>query len=197
MSDYVISALTEASQSLQNFIAQPDSIRKIHTATDLLVKTIKQGGRIISCGNGGSMCDAMHFAEELTGRYRKDRKPLPGECISDAAHLSCISNDFGYDYVFSRYVESHMRQGDCLVAISTSGNSGNVIKAAEKAKEKGISVITLTGREGSQLESLSDVCIVAQAGQWADRVQELHIKILHIFIEGIERQIFPENYKDI
>lgn len=197
MSDYVISALTEASQSLQNFIAQPDSIRKIHTATDLLVKTIKQGGRIISCGNGGSMCDAMHFAEELTGRYRKDRAPLPGECISDAAHLSCISNDFGYDYVFSRYVESHMRKGDCLVAISTSGNSVNVIHAAEKAKAKGIHVITLTGREGSPLEALSDVCIVAKSGKWADRVQEIHIKVLHIFIEGFERELFPENYEEI
>lgn len=140
------------------------------------------------------MCDAMHFAEELTGRYRNDRLPFPAIAISDSSHISCVGNDFGYDQVFSRYIEAHGRETDCLVAISTSGKSKNIIKAAYVAKKENMKVIALTGRLNPELEALSDVYVCTPGGQFADRVQELHIKVLHITIELIERHFFPENY---
>ena len=151
-------------------------------------------GRVYSCGNGGSMCDAMHFAEELTGRYRLDRPGLAATAISDAGHLTCVGNDHGYEQVFSRYVESHGREGDCLLALSTSGTSKNVIRAARAAKAQGVHVIILSGRPSPELEALSDVYINTPGGQFADRVQELHIKVLHILIELVERHFFPANY---
>ncbi len=140
------------------------------------------------------MCDAMHFAEELTGRYRKNRRGYPAVAISDPSHLTCTANDFGYDYIFSRYLESHGNPGDCLLAISTSGKSPNVLKAAETARFSGIKVIALTGKAGSEMESCSDVCICTPGGSFADRVQELHIKVIHILIEMVERHFHPENY---
>ena len=142
------------------------------------------------------MCDAMHFAEELSGRYRLNRKALAAVAISDASHLSCVANDYGYEQVFSRYVEAHGRAGDCLVGISTSGTSRNVLAAAEAAKAAGVKVIALTGRPGSPLGALADIEICTPAGKFADRVQELHIKVVHILIELIERELFPENYAD-
>ena len=140
------------------------------------------------------MCDAMHFAEELTGRYRRNRPGIAAVSISDPSHISCVANDFGYDFIFSRYIESHGREGDVLIAISTSGKSPNVVKAAEAAKALGVKVIALTGKPGSLLEGLADVCICAPGGDFADRVQELHIKVLHILIELIERKLSPQNY---
>jgi D-sedoheptulose 7-phosphate isomerase len=160
----------------------------------LLVDVFKRGGRVYSCGNGGSMCDAMHFAEELTGRYRLDRPALPATAISDAGHLTCVGNDLGYEHVFSRYVEAHGRAGDCLVALSTSGTSKNVLRAVEVAKARGMDVIALSGREAEFLRLQSTVFVCTPAGRFADRVQELHIKALHIFIELVERELFPANY---
>lgn len=160
----------------------------------MLVESFEHKGKAFSCGNGGSMCDAMHFAEELTGRYRKSRPGIAAVSISDPSHISCVANDFGYDFIFSRYIESHGREGDVLIAISTSGKSPNVVKAAEAAKTLGVKVIALTGKPGSLLESLADVCICAPGGDFADRVQELHIKTLHILIELIERKLSPQNY---
>lgn len=140
------------------------------------------------------MCDAMHFAEELTGRYRKDRAPLGAAAISDVSHMSCVGNDYGYEHIFSRYLEAHGRAGDCLVALTTSGTSKNVIRAARMAKELGVRVIILSGKRNPELEALTDVYICTPAGHFADRVQELHIKVLHILIELIERKFFPQNY---
>jgi D-sedoheptulose 7-phosphate isomerase len=142
------------------------------------------------------MCDAMHFAEELTGRYRKNRPGLSATAIADPGHLSCVANDFGYENVFSRYVESHGRKGDVLLAISTSGKSPSVLNAARAAGTLGIKVIALTGRANSELEALADLCISCPAGPFADRAQELHIKIIHILIELIERHFYPENYEE-
>ena len=153
-----------------------------------------RGGRVFSCGNGGSMCDAMHLAEELSGRFRGNRKGLPAQAISDPGHLSCVANDFGYDAVFARYLESHARAGDVLVAISTSGTSKNVLAAASAATAIGMQTIALTGRSGSPLAAAADCAICTPAGRYADRVQELHIKVIHILIELIERHLFPENY---
>ena len=140
------------------------------------------------------MSDAMHFAEELTGRYRKNRAPLAATAISDPGHLSCVANDYGYDYVFSRYLEARAKPGDCLMAISTSGRSNNVIKAAEYARENNIAVISLTGASGTELGIKATVDISTGASAYADRIQEVHIKVIHVLIESIERHFFPENY---
>ena len=192
--DVIKAALKEANSALTNFINNDPAIATLSKASDVIVEAIKSGGKIISCGNGGSMSDAMHFAEEMTGRFRKSRAPYPAIAISDPALISCIANDYGYEYVFSRFVESTCSSRDVLLAISTSGNSKNVIEAVKVAKSKNMKVIGLTGTANSQLTSLSDVAIVTSFGKWADRVQEMHIKCIHILIELIERKLSPELY---
>jgi D-sedoheptulose 7-phosphate isomerase len=190
----ITAALEQAAAALQNLMTQKSTLESIDHAATLLIHTFENGGRVYACGNGGSMSDAMHFAEELTGRFRNNRAGLPAQAISDVGHLTCVANDFGYDQVFSRYVQAHGRNGDCLLAISTSGKSANVVNAAVAAKALGMTVIALTGREHSELGVLSDVGIATPAGEFADRAQELHIKVIHILIELIERRFFPENY---
>ncbi len=194
MKNHIESSLQEASFALVALLANPAALQTVEQAAQMLIQTFERKGRVYSCGNGGSMCDAMHFAEELTGRYRKDRAALGATAISDAGHLTCVGNDHGYDNVFSRYLEGHGRAGDCLVALSTSGTSKNIIRAAETAKSLGMGVIILSGRRSDKLEPLSDVYICTPGGTYADRVQELHIKVLHILIELIERHFFPANY---
>jgi D-sedoheptulose 7-phosphate isomerase len=178
--------LKEAQNILDQFISEKKNIEAIEYAGKLLVGAIKQGNKIISCGNGGSMCDAMHFAEELSGRFREDRKALPAISISDPSHLSCVGNDYGYESVFSRYIEALGNKGDVLVAISTSGNSANVIKAITSAKEKGMHVIGLTGKDGGKMAGLCDVEIRAPHSEYADRAQEIHIKVIHCLIGLVE-----------
>jgi len=185
----------EAQAALQAVLANDKTLDAIAAAGSLLIKTFKDGGRAFSCGNGGSMCDAMHFAEELSGRYRLDRAGLPASSISDPGHLTCVSNDYGYEFVFSRYLEAHARKGDCLLAISTSGKSKNILVAAEVAKKLGVKVIGLMGRADSPLGQIADIVIATPGGKFADRVQELHIKVIHNLIELVERDLFPENYK--
>jgi D-sedoheptulose 7-phosphate isomerase len=194
MINHIEFSLREAQTGLTNLLANPAALADIHTAAQTLISVFEQKGHVYSCGNGGSMCDAMHFAEELTGRYRKDRAALGAAAISDVSHMSCVGNDYGYEHVFSRYLEAHGRTGDCLVALTTSGTSKNVIRAARTAKELGVRVIILSGKRSPELEALSDVYICTPAGHFADRVQELHIKVLHILIELIERKFFPQNY---
>jgi D-sedoheptulose 7-phosphate isomerase len=194
MIDIVKMRLTEASQALDALIGSAPTLLAIETAALALSTCFANRGTAFSCGNGGSMCDAMHFAEELTGRFRHNRPGIAAIAISDPSHLTCVANDFGYDQVFSRYIESHGRSGDVLLAISTSGSSQSVLNAAASAKALGMQVIALTGKPGSQLEALSDVCICTPGGQFADRTQELHIKVIHIMIELIERNRYPENY---
>ena len=190
---FIRSSLTEAQTTLNKFIEDDKNVQNIENAINLFVQSFKNGGRVFSCGNGGSMCDSLHFAEELTGRYRKDRAPLPATGISEAGHITCIANDFGFDHIFSRFVEAWGQKGDVLLAISTSGNSANVIKAVEVAKAKGMKVVGLLGKDGGKLKSMVDVSLIIPS-PITDRIQEVHIKCIHIFIEGIERQIFPENY---
>lgn len=177
---------TEAASVLQQFLNEESNFTKIEEAVQLMANAIKNGNKIISCGNGGSMCDAMHFAEELSGRYRNDRPALAAVSISDPSHLSCVANDYGYDFVFSRYIEGLGRKGDVLLAISTSGNSKNVIKAIETAQVKGIKTIGLTGKDGGAMAQLCDIEIRAPHSQFADRAQEIHIKVIHAFIGQIE-----------
>lgn len=194
--EVITGTLVEARNYLERFLSDDHNVSAIADAAAVLIATLRSGGAIYSCGNGGSMSDAMHFAEELTGRYRDNRAGLSATAISDPGHISCVANDFGYEHIFSRYLQARSRAGDCLFAISTSGTSKNVIKAAEYARDHGMQVISLTGAAGSALGQLATVDISAGASRYADRVQEVHIKVIHILIELIERDFFPENYPD-
>lgn len=189
--------LAEAQNVLTLFLNDAENINRIEAAARLMARAVRTGGKILSCGNGGSMCDAMHFAEELTGRYRNDRPAIPAIAIADASHLSCVSNDYGYASVFSRYVEALGRPGDVLLGISTSGNSANVLKAAEAARSRGMKVVALTGKDGGQLASLSDVEIRVPHFGFADRIQEVHIKVIHILILLIEQHLATAQHEEI
>jgi len=183
--------LAEAHSLLTTVMQDPHFIESVNHATTLMTTALQNDGGLYSCGNGGSMCDAMHFAEELSGRYRDDRPALRAMSISDPSHLSCVGNDYGYDRVFARFIEGVGRSGDVLLAISTSGNSRNVIEAAKSAKNKGMQVIGLTGKDGGILGPLCDVEIRVPWTGYADRVQEIHIKVIHALIAGIEAKTTP------
>ncbi len=190
MVEQVLSALREAETALTNLIASEETLEKISAASMLLSDCFRDEGHVYSCGNGGSMCDAMHFAEELSGRFRENRPALGAIAMSDGAHLTCAGNDFGFDSVFSRFVEAQGRKGDVLLGISTSGKSKNVYKAIEQAQAKGMKVITLTGKPNSPIGQMADIDICTPGGRYADRVQELHIKVIHIMIELVEKRLF-------
>ena len=194
--EHVKAALIQARDALGALIAADETQEAIVKASELMIEAIRSGHKILSCGNGGSLCDSMHFAEEMTGRFRSDRPGYAAIAIADASHMSCVGNDYGYRDVFSRYVRAVGQPGDVLLAITTSGTSANVIDAVDVAHEKGMKVVGLTGKFESPLAQKADVAIVTPAGRWADRVQELHIKTIHILIELVERTLAPENYKD-
>ncbi len=185
----ILRNLREASDILNQFIADSNNIKQIEKAAELMVNALNSGKKIISCGNGGSMSDAMHFAEELSGRFKENRKALAAISISDPTHLSCVANDYGYEFVFSRFLEAVGNEGDVLLAISTSGNSKNVLNAISVAKEKGILVVGLTGKTGGKMAGNCDVEIRAPYSEYADRAQEIHIKVIHSIIDFIESQI--------
>ena len=187
--DLIKSELTEAAEVLNKFLSDDHNIAQIEAAAKMIASSFKQGGKVLSCGNGGSPCDAMHFAEEVTGRYRENRPGYAGIAISDPSHLSCVSNDFGYDHVFSRYVEAVGSQGDVLFGLSTSGNSANILKAIEAAKSKGMQTIALTGKDGGKMAGCADIEIRVPHFGYADRIQEVHIKIIHIVIQLIEKEM--------
>lgn len=185
------SALTQAAEHAERISRDEAVVSSIENAIKLLVHCFKNGGRVFSCGNGGSLCDAMHFAEELSGRFRQDRSPLPALAIIDPGHITCTGNDFGYDQIFSRYLEAHARQGDILLAVSTSGKSPNIIKAAQTARNLGVKTIGLTGRPLSPLSPWLEIDICTEGKTpWADRIQEMHIKVIHTLIEGVEYELF-------
>jgi D-sedoheptulose 7-phosphate isomerase len=179
----------EAKAILDAFLSDDNNFIQIEKAGELMVQSIKNGGKILSCGNGGSLCDAMHFAEELTGRYRDNRQAIPAIAISDVSHMACVGNDYGYEFVFSRYLEALGNKGDVLLAISTSGNSPNVLKAIETAKVKGMKVVGLTGKNGGAMANICDVEIRAPHSSYADRAQEIHIKCIHSLIDYIENHL--------
>jgi D-sedoheptulose 7-phosphate isomerase len=189
MKEIILNNLRAAEETLSKFINDEKNLSRIADAAMLMATSIEDGGKIISCGNGGSMCDAMHFAEELTGRFKHDRPALPAISISDPSHITCVANDFGFDQIFSRYVEGVGMSGDVLLAISTSGNSGNCIKAAEAALEKGMKIVALTGKTGGLLANLANVEIRVDGGKYSDRVQEIHIKVIHTLVELIENKV--------
>lgn len=183
----------EARNVLDVFIHQEENWLQMDKAGHIMAEALKQGNKIISCGNGGSMCDAMHFAEELSGRFRNERPALPAIAISDPSHITCTANDYGFDSIFSRFVEGFGNKGDVLLAISTSGNSANVVNAAKAAKNKGMLVVALTGKTGGSLAKIADVEIRTPKSAYADRVQEIHIKIIHSLIQYIEITLFGKS----
>lgn len=182
----IIKNFKDARQILDEFINQEQNWVMFDKAGQIMVEAIKNNHIIFSCGNGGSMCDAMHFAEELSGRFRNDRAALPAIAISDSSHITCAANDYGFNHVFSRFIEGVGKPGDVLLAISTSGNSANVVNASLAAKAKGMKVVSLTGKTGGQLAEISDVELRAPMSEFSDRVQEIHIKIIHSLIHYIE-----------
>lgn len=187
MSNSILKNLEEAKNILDIFLSDERNILAIEKAGAITGAALKSGNKIISCGNGGSMSDAMHFAEEMTGRFRDDRKPFPAIAISDPSYITCTANDYGFEYIFSRFVEAHGKRGDILLAISTSGNSKNILQATQVAKASGMLVIALTGKDGGKLASLCDVEIRAPYSQYADRAQEIHIKVIHSLISYVEQ----------
>lgn len=178
---------------LENFIKEEEKRKETEKVAEALAEVFNNGNKVLICGNGGSNCDALHFAEEFTGRFRGDRRALPAIAISESSHITCVGNDYGFDYVFSRGVEAYGKSGDMFIGISTSGNSGNVIKAVEAAKKIGMKTCVLLGKDGGKLKGMCDYEFIIH-GKTSDRVQEIHMMILHIIIEGVERIMFPENY---
>lgn len=188
--ELILNSLKEAGQVLDTFVSNPQTVINMKSIAELMAATLESGNKIICCGNGGSLCDATHFAEELTGRFRKSRNPLPAIAINDPAYLTCVANDFDFEDVFARYVEAIGQKNDILLAISTSGNSVNIVKAAVKAKECGMKIVSLTQEGGNKLSELSDILIAAPQTHYSDRIQEIHIKVLHILVESIEAITF-------
>jgi D-sedoheptulose 7-phosphate isomerase len=182
-------ALHESQKVLSDFLGNEENIQNIAKAAQLMADAIQRGNKIISCGNGGSHCDAMHFAEELSGRYRENRRALPAIAISDPSHISCVGNDYGFDFIFSRMVEALGQPGDVLLGISTSGNSKNIIQAIEAARNRGLQVVILSGKDGGKMAGQADVEIRVPHFGYADRIQEIHIKVIHILIQLIEKQL--------
>jgi len=179
----------EAKELLEKFISDSNNFSLLQKAGLTMIKAIQEGHKIISCGNGGSMSDAMHFAEELTGRFKDDRRPIAALSISDSSHITCVANDYGFDHIFSRYISALGNTGDVLFAISTSGNSANIVEAALAAKERGMKIVSLTGKNGGKLATLSDVEIRVPHSGYSDRIQEIHIKIIHSLINYIEKSL--------
>ncbi len=192
MNDLIKHSLQEAHEELVTFMSDDANIAAIAEAGHIMSETLKQGGKIISCGNGGSLCDATHFAEELTGRYRFNRRSLPAIAINDPAYMTCVGNDFSFEDIYRRYVEGVGQAGDALLAISTSGNSENILWAVEAAHEKGMKVIGLTSEGGNKLSAVADVAVCAPRPAFSDRIQEIHIKVIHILIQLIEAELQVE-----
>ena len=182
-----------AFETVKAFVENEENIEKTEKVAQELALAYKNGKKSLIAGNGGSNCDAMHFAEEFTGRFRKDRRALPSISISDSSHITCVGNDFGFDFVFAKGVEAFGQEGDFFFGISTSGNSKNIIEAVKMAKEKKLKTVALLGKDGGKLKGVCDYEFIIP-GETSDRIQEVHMMILHIIIEGVERTLFPENY---
>lgn len=188
-------AFSDAQEVLRVFVADERNLERLNEASEQMAECFITGKKILICGNGGSQCDAFHFAEEFTGRYRKNRRALPVMALGEASHITCVGNDYGFEHVFSRGVDAFGHSGDWLIGLSTSGNSKNVMLAVEEARRKNMKVMLLLGKDGGALKGQGDVEWIVPA-QTSDRIQEVHMCLLHILIEAIERRMFPEHYKD-
>ena len=182
-----------AFETVKAFVENEENIEKTEKIAQELASAYKNGKKSLIAGNGGSNCDAMHFAEEFTGRFRNDRRALPSISISDSSHITCVGNDYGFDFIFAKGVEAFGQEGDFFFGISTSGNSKNIIEAVKLAKERKLKTVALLGKDGGKLKGTCDYEFIIP-GETSDRIQEVHMMILHIIIEGVERILFPENY---
>lgn len=187
--DTIRHSLAECNRELQTFLEDPRTVPTIEQITGILADSLRAGGKILACGNGGSLCDATHFAEELTGRFRGNRRSLPAMAVNDPAYMTCVGNDFAFDEIFARWVEAFGKEGDVLLAISTSGKSGNILKAIEAARTAGMKVVALTADTDNPMRQAADAALLAPAAPHSDRIQEIHIKVIHILIEGVERAL--------
>ena len=194
MKNFINEALVQGMDTLSRFLQDRHSMAQVESAIDALNSCFQGRGKALSCGNGGSMCDAIHFAEELSGRYRRNRPPLPAMAVSDPGYISCVANDYGYEKIFSRSVEAWLQEGDVLLGISTSGRSKNVVEAVRTAHSGKITTVALLGGDGGVLGELADIPILVPSNR-TERIQEMHIKIIHCLIEGVERKMFPEHYQ--
>jgi D-sedoheptulose 7-phosphate isomerase len=192
--DAISKSFDAAQECLRRFCADRENMNRTAAVSRLLATVFQKGGKAMVAGNGGSACDGMHFAEEFTGKFRKDRRPLPVITLTDAAHLTAVGNDFGFEHVFARSVEAFGKEGDVFVGITTSGNSPNIIRAVEASRRKKITTVGLLGRDGGKSKGTFDHEFLV-TGETSDRIQEVHMTILHIVIEGVERILFPENYR--
>ena len=192
MQDLIQAAFTNAGRTLRAFVQEEANLQRIEAIARELAACFQAGGKALIFGNGGSMCDAMHFAEELTGRFRQDRPSLPAIAVSDAAHITCVANDYGFDQIFSRGVEALARPGDVVIGISTSGNSLNVITALKTARNGGCRTVALLGRDGGTLAGTCDHELLVPA-ESSERVQEIHTIILHTLIDCVENLLYPSN----
>jgi D-sedoheptulose 7-phosphate isomerase len=190
VSEILRAAMNETANRLQKLASDSDFLQTVESAGNLLADAFAAQKSVFACGNGGSMCDAMHFAEELSGRFREDRAPLPASAISDPAYISCTANDYGYQHVFSRYLQAHAREGDVLIALSTSGRSPNIIAGAKVVQAKGGKVVSLTGKPDSELGALADIDLCVGTTGYADRAQEVHILLLHSLVQMVEERLF-------
>lgn len=190
----ILKDLEESRNTVDNYLRQAGTAEQIEQSILMMAQSMKNGGKVISAGNGGSMCDAMHFAEELTGRYRGNRPSLPAIAICDPSHITCVGNDYGFDFIFSRFVQGVGAKGDIFLGISTSGNSKNIIEACKVCKEKEMKSICLLGKDGGQLKDLCDVPLIVPHDGYADRIQEVHTAIIHIFIRGLESVLTDTHY---
>ncbi|MBN1968548.1 MAG: D-sedoheptulose 7-phosphate isomerase [Candidatus Delongbacteria bacterium] len=192
--DKIFESLNEGKALLEKFISDKKNIEIVNRISEEIATAFKAGKKVIICGNGGSLTDAMHFAEELTGRFRDNRNALPAIAIADPSHITCCANDFGFENIFSRGVEAYGNIGDIFIGLSTSGNSPNIINAVDKAKELNLLTFSFLGKDGGKLKGMCDFEIIVD-GKTSDRIQEIHMMVLHIIVEIIERIIFPENYE--
>ena len=188
MKSVFVRALSDSEALLSECLASEPFQESLVRAGAMIVACFQSGGSVFACGNGGSLADAAHFAEEFSGRFRNDRKPLPALAFTDPMHMSCVANDYGYEYVFSRMIEAFGKPGDVLLLLSTSGNSPNLMRAAEAAKAKGVHTLGFLGRGGGSLAPLCD-CVVLAPGMTSDRIQEVHMLSLHALIEGVEAEL--------
>ncbi len=193
LEEHIKNSYFAAYETVKKFVENSENIERTAKISEELAEAYRNGKKSLIAGNGGSNCDAMHFAEEFTGRFRKDRRALPSISISDSSHITCVGNDYGFNFIFAKGVEAFGQEGDFFFGISTSGNSQNIVEAVKIAKEKGLKTVGLLGKDGGKLKGVCDYEFIVQA-ETTDRIQEVHMMILHIVIEGVERILFPENY---
>ncbi len=185
----ILDAVEDGIKAAQ-YLKRPESLWFIEQAAEKLIKCFQSGGKLLIAGNGGSLCDAMHFAEELTGLFRHKRPALPAMALSDPGHLTCVGNDLGYGSVFSRSIEAFGKEGDIFIALTTSGNSANLIEAMTVAKEMGLGTVAFLGKTGGVLKGVADLEWIIEGFRYSDRIQEAHMMAIHIIIEMVEKGLF-------